>query len=55
MQIAALAQGDQLLDDRTQVLGLGKRSNDLLVLDQRGGHICEHGLAVASSPAEFAT
>ena len=34
MQVAALAERDDLLDDRTQVLRLGQRGDDLLVLDQ---------------------
>ena len=54
MQVAALAQRDQLLDDRTQVLRLGQGGDDLLVLDQRGGHVGEHSLAVAGGSAELA-
>ena len=47
VQAALLAERDQLLDDRTQVLRLGQRGRDLLVLDQRAGQIDEHRLAMA--------
>jgi len=53
VQIATLAQGDQLLDDRTQLLGLGQGGHDLLVLDQRGRHIGEHRLAMARGAAQL--
>ena len=46
MQIAALAERDELLDDRAQVLGLRQRGDDLLVADQRSGHVGEHGAAM---------
>ena len=54
MQPAALAQGHQLLDDRAQVLGLRQRGDDLLVLDQRGDHIAEHGAAMFRRAVELA-
>ena len=46
VQVAALAERDQLLDHRTQVLRLGQGGDDLLVLDQGCRHVGEHGLAV---------
>ena len=43
MQVTALGQRDELLDERTQVLRLGQRGDDLLVLDQRGwDNVGEH-------------
>src|SRR6185437_12314117 len=53
MQVTALGERDQLLDDRPQFLGLGQRGHDLLVLDQRRRHVGEHRLAVAGSPVEL--
>ena len=55
MQVAALAERDQLLDDRTQVLGLRQGGDDLLVLDQRSRHVGEHGLAVFGRAVEATT
>ena len=46
VQVAALAERDELLHDRAQLLRLGQGGGDLLVLDQRGRHVGEHGLAV---------
>ena len=46
VQIAALAKGDQLFDDPLQLLGLWQGGFDLLVLDQRASHVCEHRFAV---------
>jgi hypothetical protein len=54
VQVAALAERDQLFDDRTQVLGLGQRGDDLLVLDQRRGHVGEHRFAVLGRAVELA-
>src|SRR5579863_5748085 len=54
VQAAALAERDELLDHRTQVLRLGERGGDLLVLQQRMGHVVEHGLAVGGFAAEAA-
>src|SRR5262249_41498366 len=54
MQVAALAERDQLLDDRTQVLRLRQRGGDLLVLDQRGAHVGEHGAAMLGRAVELA-
>ncbi len=53
VQVAALGQGDQLFDERTQFLGLGQGGDDLLVLDQRGRHVGEHGGAVSGRTAQF--
>ena len=39
MQPAALAERDQPLDDRPQILGLWQGRADLLMLDQRGGEV----------------
>src|SRR5262249_41619917 len=54
MEAAALAEGDELLDDRPQVLRLGQRRRDLLVLDQGMAERLEHRLAVARGAAEAA-
>src|SRR6476620_10670268 len=53
MQIAALAEGDQLLDDRAQVLRLRQRGDDLLMLNQRNGHVGEHGAAMLGRTVEL--
>src|SRR5690606_17831465 len=52
MQIAALAQRYELLDDRTQILRLLERGDDLLVLDERHGEVGEHRPAVAYTAGE---
>src|SRR5262249_39558385 len=54
VQIAALAQGDQLLHDRAEILGLGQRRHDLLVLDERSRHVAEHGAAMLRRAVELA-
>src|SRR5215472_15835880 len=54
VQVAALAEGDQLLDDRTQVLGLGQRRGDLLMLYQRRAHVCEHRPTMLGRAVELA-
>src|SRR5215212_4472865 len=54
MEVAALCERDQLLDDRAQVLRLGKRRDDLLVLDQRGGEMLEQRGALVGAPIELA-
>jgi len=46
-------QADQLLDEGPKVLGLRHRGHDALVLDQRGGHVADHGVAVAGRPAQL--
>ncbi len=35
MKVAALAEGDEFLDDRAQILGFRQRRDDLLMLDER--------------------
>src|SRR5580698_3392057 len=54
MQVAALAERDQLLDDRTQILRLGQRRGDLLVLDQRRAQVRQHRFAMIRAAAELA-
>src|SRR5262249_21984659 len=54
MQAAALAERDELLDDRAQVLRLRQRGDDLLVLDQRGRHVGEHRAAMLGRAVELA-
>src|SRR5262249_23744209 len=54
MQIAALAECDQFLDDRPQVLRLRQRGHDLLVLDERRRHVGEHGAAMLAGAVELA-
>src|SRR5206468_8220026 len=54
MQIAALCQRYQLLNDGTQVLRLGQRGDDLLVLDQRGRKMLEQRGALVGAPVELA-
>src|SRR6185295_9243384 len=54
VQVAALGQRDQLLDDRAQVLRLRQRRDDLLVLDQRGSEMLEQRVALVGAPVELA-
>src|SRR6185437_7988053 len=54
MQVAALAERHQLLDDRAQILRLRQRGDDLLMLDQRHGEVGEHRLAMADAAGEAA-
>src|SRR3984893_12959214 len=54
MQIAALAERGQLLDDGAQILCLRQRGDDLLVLDERLAHIGKHRLAMFMRAAEAA-
>src|SRR5262249_21588141 len=54
MEPAALAQRDELLDDRAQVLRLGEGRRDLLVLDQRRAHVREHRAAMLVRAVELA-
>src|SRR5689334_10208667 len=54
MQVATLGERDELLDDRTQVLRLRQRGDDLLVLDQRGSEMLEQRGALVGAPVELA-
>src|SRR4051794_2644400 len=54
VQVAALAQRDELLHHRAKLLGLGQRGGDLLMLDQRRAHIAEHRLAMLRRAVELA-
>src|SRR3954447_4620305 len=54
MQVAALRKRHQLLDDRTQVLRLRQRGDDLLVLDQRRRKMLEQRGALVGAPVELA-
>src|SRR6266851_5008587 len=54
MQPAALAERDQPLDDRPQILRLGQRGADLLVLEEGGSEVLEHRLPVGGGAAEAA-
>src|SRR6202012_2793745 len=55
VQIAALAEGDQLLGHRTKVLGLRQDGLDLLMLQQGNGEIGEKGLTGSSGAVQLAT
>src|SRR3546814_9786955 len=52
MQVAALAQGDETVDDASEVLRLGQRGLFLLGLHQGSLLVCEHRLAVADRAVE---
>src|SRR5712675_646584 len=49
-----LAEGDQPLDERAEILCLWQSRPDLLMLDQGGGEVLEHRLAVGGFAAEAA-
>src|SRR5262249_33412255 len=53
-EAALLAERDKLLDDRTQLLCLGQRGDDLLVLDQGCAHVAEHRAAMLGGAVELA-
>src|SRR5271157_102418 len=52
VQVAALAERHQLLDHWTKVLGLRQGGGDLLVLDERLGHVGEHRLTMFGGAVE---
>src|SRR4051812_44169404 len=52
VKVAALAERDQPLEHGAKVLRLGKRRDDLLVLDQRGRHVREHRQAMLGGAVE---
>src|SRR5680860_971215 len=58
MQIAPLGERDQTVGDALELLRLGQRGGNLLVLDERGGETCEQRPAMAwravQLPAGFA-
>src|SRR5262245_23252934 len=54
VQVATLAERDQFLDDRPQVLRLRQRGDDLLMLDERRRHVGEHGAAMLAGAVELA-
>jgi hypothetical protein len=51
---AMLRQRDQLFNVGAQFARLGQGRGDLLMLDQRGSHVAEQGLAVAGGAVELA-
>ena len=53
-EIALLAEGDQLIDHRAKLLGLGQGRRDLLMTDQSAGHVGEHRLTMLVGSIEFA-
>src|SRR5262249_28444677 len=48
-----LAERDESLDERLDVLRARHGRHDALVLDQRDGHVARHRRAVAARPAEL--
>ena len=55
VQVAALAEGDQLLGHRAKVLGLRQGGLDLLMLQQGNGEIGEKGLTGRAGAVQLAT
>jgi hypothetical protein len=55
MHVTTLGQRNQLLSNRPQILGLGQRCNNLLMLDQRSRHIGKHCLAMRACAVELAS
>jgi len=55
MQVAALAEGDQLLGHRTKVFGLRQGGLDLLMLQQGNGEIGEKGLTGRAGAVQLTT
>jgi hypothetical protein len=49
-----LRPGHQFFDHGAKLLRLGQRRGDLLVLDQRTGHVGEHGNAMRRGTVEAA-
>ncbi len=54
MQIAALGECNQLFHDRAKLLGLWQSRLDLLMFDERAGHVREQSLAVLMCPVQAA-
>jgi hypothetical protein len=54
MQAALLGERHQLLDDRPEILGLGERGGNLLMLDESGRHVGEHRRAMLMGAVELA-
>src|SRR5437868_3043687 len=54
VETALLGKCYQLFNDWAQILGLGQRRDDLLMLDQRRRHVGEHGLAMRCRAVETA-
>src|SRR5207248_11444951 len=54
MEPAAFAERDQPLDDRAQIFRLRQGRADLLMLQERGGEVLEHRLAMRRGAAEAA-
>src|SRR2546423_10038770 len=54
VEVSALAQRDELLDHRAQILRLRQRGDDLLVLDQSRRHVREHCAPVLRRAVELA-
>ena len=50
-----LGERNERLGNATQLLGLGHRGLDDLVLDERDGHVPEHRLAMRAVPVELTT
>jgi len=53
MQVAAPRQGDELLDHRAELLGLGLGGLDPVVSQQRRRHVVEHGSTMFGRPTEL--
>ena len=54
VQIAALAKCDQLFDDALKFFCLRQSCLDLLMFDERAGHVCEQCFTVFVCPVEAA-
>ncbi len=55
VQGALLGQGDQLLDERPQLLGLFDRGDDPPMLDQRPRQVAHEGMTVLGIPTQFSS
>src|SRR5699024_10845782 len=54
-ELVFLGQRDQRLGNPPQLLGLGQRGLDQLMLDQTGGHVAKHRLTMGRVAIEFTT
>jgi hypothetical protein len=53
MKVPSFGQGDERLDDASQVFGLRQCRDDLLMLYERRGHVGEHCLTMTCRTVEL--
>src|SRR5258708_19626331 len=54
MNVVDAAEGDEALDQWTELLGLRQRGDDALLIDQRSELVAKQGGAMSGRPAQLA-